>query len=100
MIDYSDLETWRLACARRVACEKMAPTSVNTHLSILRVIRKEATKKMRLARNRADGLQPLPLRNHHTYTEEEPNSLPIEIVPVFLIEDEGAPHWQDSWRLS
>lgn len=84
MVTRSDLEAWRLDCARRVSKKQIAPTTVNTHLSILRVIMKAATSNLDLVRDPADGLKPLPTRNHHTYTAESPNSLPIEVVPVFL----------------
>lgn len=84
MITRADLESWRLDCARKVKQGKMAPTTVNTHLAILRVIMKAATAELDLPRNPCDGLSPLPLRNHRTYTAEEPNSLPPEQVPKFL----------------
>lgn len=63
-----------------------APTTANTWLKLLKVIVNEAVAEYELPRNPVTGLKPFDTSTHETYTDEEPNALTPEEVPVFLAE--------------
>jgi site-specific recombinase XerD len=78
----SHVESWREEQAVRVQARKVAPTTVNGWLAIMRVLMKAARRKYQLAHDPMDGVEDLDTSEHETYTEEEPNALaPPEVGP-------------------
>ena len=58
--------------------------TVNNWLGVLRVIITSAVSEHNLPRNPVAGIEDIDTSTHFTYAEEEPNSLLVEEVPVFL----------------
>ncbi len=79
----SDIKGWQTRVAAKIKTGDMAPTTANTILSVLRQITDEAVVDFDL-RDPMRGVDPFDTREHSTYTEEEPNSLPPALVPAFL----------------
>lgn len=82
---FADFERWQLAVAAKINAGKMAPTTGNNHLRILRTIMNDAVHAFRLARNPLDGIEPFDTSEHEVYTDEEPNSLAVYEVRPFLV---------------
>ncbi len=80
----SHIQDWKEQIAGLVEAGEYSPTTVNTWLSILRVIAKAAKRKYQLSHDFTDGVTNLNLAEHATYTEEEPNALLPEEVAPFL----------------
>ena len=78
------LEGWRGDVAKRITAKEMSPHTANTRITILKVIMKAAKREFRLARLATEDLRKFDTSEHDTFTEEEPNSLTLEEVPVFL----------------
>jgi len=83
-IRHLDIARWRSQVADRIHADDYAPTTANSWLAELRVIFKAATLRFELGRNPMDGVENFDTRLHHTYTEEEPNSLLATEVPTYL----------------
>jgi site-specific recombinase XerD len=83
-IRHIDIVTWRKGVADKIHDQAYAPTTANSWLGLLRVTFKAATQRFELDRNPMDGIENFDTRLHHTYTEEEPNSLLAHEVPTFL----------------
>jgi len=77
------IKSWQSKIAALIRSDKMAPTTANTILGVLRQIMDEAVSDYDL-RDPMRGIKPFDTREHSTYTEEEPNSLPPQDVPRFL----------------
>jgi len=80
----SHVEVWKEQMGPLIAEKLYAPTTVNGWLSILRVVMKAAALEFELPRVATDGVRDFDESNHVTYTEEAPNALTTEQVPVFL----------------
>ena len=81
---FSDFEKWQLATAAKINAGKMAPTTGNNHLRILRTIMNDAVHAFRLDRNPLTGIEPFDTSEHEVYTDEEPNALTVGEVRPFL----------------
>lgn len=90
----ADVKAWQSKIAKLIQAGKMAPTTANTILGVLRQITDEAVDDFDI-RDPMRGIEPFDTREHTTYTEEEPNSLSPEIVPAFLrgMHQFYAPHY-------
>jgi integrase len=80
----TDIEGWVEAMGRAVQAKRYSPVTVNNWLGVLRVILTSAVSEYGLPRNPIAGIEDIDTSTHFTYTEEEPNSLLVEEVPVFL----------------
>ena len=80
----SDFELWRVRIAKRIAAGEYKPTTANDWLSVLRVIMGAAVLELELDKNPVAGLKDFDTSEHETYTDEEPNSLTVDEVPLFL----------------
>ncbi len=69
---------------KAVQAKRYSPVTVNNWLGVLRVILTSAVSEYGLPRNPVAGIEDIDTSTHFTYTEEEPNSLLVEEVPVFL----------------
>lgn len=83
-IETADVELWKERMAALVAAGDYAPTSINTWLSVLRVIMKAAKRAFDLPSIVTDGVRYLDTSEHEVYTDEEPNALLPAEVPVFM----------------
>jgi hypothetical protein len=79
----SDIKSWQAKVAAKIKVDVLAPTTANTILGVLRQITDEAVTDYDM-RDPMRGVDPFDTREHNTYTEEEPNSLPPDLVPTFL----------------
>lgn len=79
----SDIKSWQAKVAAKIKAGVLAPTTANTILGVLRQITDEAVGDYDI-RDPMRGVDPFDTREHNTYTEEEPNSLPPDLVPTFL----------------
>ena len=80
----SDVEGWKLKMAAKAKASELAPTTFNGWLAILKVITAAAKGEFELDRDPAADVTTLDTSTHHTYTEEQPNSLTVAEVPGFL----------------
>jgi len=83
-IQATHLEAWREDVAKRITAGEMSPHTANTRTTILKIIMKAAKREFRLPRLATEDLRRFDTSEHDTFTEEEPNSLTLEEVPVFL----------------
>jgi integrase len=84
-----DIEEWLAEMGRRVQAKRLSPNTVNSWLSILRVIVNAAVAEYDLPRNPIALVGDLDTSTWHTYTDEQPNSLTPAEVPVFLAKLRG-----------
>lgn len=70
--------TWRITAG------EMSPHTANTRMTVLKIIMKAAKREFRLPRLATEDLRRFDTSEHDTFTDEEPNSLTLEEVPVFL----------------
>lgn len=77
-----EIKTWQGKVAAKIRTGKMAPATANTIIGVLRQITDEAIGDFDI-RDPMRGVDPFDTREHNTYTEEEPNSLPPDAVPTF-----------------
>jgi hypothetical protein len=84
-----DVEEWLAEMGRKVQAKKLSPNTVNSWLSILRVIVNAAVAEFDLPRNPIALVEDLDTSTWHTYTDEQPNSLTAAEVPVFLAKLRG-----------
>ncbi len=80
----ADFEAWLEAMGRRVRSGDYSPVTVNNWLDILRVVITSAVAEHELPRNPIAGIEDIDTSTHFTYSEEQPNSLLVEEVPLFL----------------
>jgi integrase len=78
------VEEWRSGIARLIGAGDYAPATCNGWLSVLRVILQAAKRELGLGRLATDGVKDFDESEHETYSEEQPNALLPEEVPVFL----------------
>jgi hypothetical protein len=78
-----DFADWRDSCARLIAEGRYSPVTMNTDLSILRVILSTAKFELGLMVNPLEGIAPFDTSQHPMYTFEQPNSLTVdELFPA------------------
>jgi len=77
------IKAWQAKIAAKIKAGKMAPTTANTILGVLKQITDEAVTDFDI-RDPMRGVDAFDTREHATYTEEEPNSLAPADVPRFL----------------
>lgn len=80
----ADIEAWLERMGKVVQSGRYSPVTVNNWLDILRVIITSAAEEYELPRNPIAGIEDIDTSTHFTYSEEEPNALLVEEVPVFL----------------
>jgi integrase len=80
----SHVEQWQLGIAGLIQAGDYAPTTANGWLSILRVVMKAAKRKYGLSHLATEDVGDFDTSNWVVYSEEEPNSLLPEQVPLFL----------------
>ena len=80
----ADVLRWLDGQAAMVTEGKVLPGTVNDRLSTLKTIINAAVAELELERNPVLGVKDLDTSVHPTYTEEQPNSLLAQEVPVFL----------------
>ncbi len=83
-IETRHIERWKEGMAGLVAAGDYAPTSVNTWMSVLRVVMKAARRALNLPSIVTDGISDLDTSEHEVYTDEEPNALLPDEVPTFM----------------
>ncbi len=83
-ITTAHVEAWKGEVAALIAAGDYAPTTANGWLSILRVVMKAAKRQLSLPTLATDGVDNFDESEHATYTEEEPNALLPDEVPLFL----------------
>ena len=77
------IKAWQGRVSAKIKAGRMAPTTANTILGVLKQITDEAMVDFDI-RDPMRGVDPFDTREHATYTEEEPNSLAPADVPRFL----------------
>ena len=80
----SDLEAWRHRMAKKIASAEYRPATINTWLSVLKVVFAQAKRDFDLDRNPAETLRAFDTSTHHSYTDEEPNALTADELGRFL----------------
>ena len=80
----ADIEAWLEAMGKAVRSGEYSPVTVNNWLDILRVIITSAVAEHELSRDPIAGIEDIDTSTHFTYSEEQPNSLLVEEVPLFL----------------
>ena len=80
----ADIEAWLEVMGKSVRSGKYSPVTVNNWLDILRVIVTSAVAEHELSRDPIAGIEDIDTSTHFTYSEEQPNSLLVEEVPLFL----------------
>jgi len=83
-IHVSHIEAWKLGLARLIEAEDYSPTTANGWLAILRVIMRAAKRTFGLPHLATEDVTDFDTSDWVTYSEEEPNSLTTEQVPLFL----------------
>lgn len=80
----SHIEAWKTGIGKLIRAGRYSPNTVNSWLSVLRVVMKEGKRDFDLPGLATEGVKNFDTRSHVTYTEEEPNSLTPADVPRFL----------------
>lgn len=80
----ADVERWKAEIGQRIQAKELSPNTANGWLSVLKSILNSAVGELELERNPVAGVRSFDVSTHHSYTEEEPNSLTVEEVPAFL----------------
>lgn len=80
----ADIEAWKANVGRKIRAGEYSPNTANGWLAVLRVIVTAAVAEYELERNPMLGVTPFDTSTHHSYTEEEPNSLTMDELPKFL----------------
>jgi hypothetical protein len=83
-LDVPHVEEWREDMGTLIRAGDYSPTTVNGWLAVLRVIMKAARREFRLTHLATDDVKNFDTSELETYSEEEPNTLLPEEVPVFL----------------
>lgn len=85
-LDRGHVEAWQVGIQKLIAQGHYAPTTANGWLSILKVICKAARRDFGLRSVATEGIESFDTSEHVFYSEENPNALTPEQVPVFLAE--------------
>jgi integrase len=83
-LEVPHVEAWREGMGTLIRAGDYSPTTVNGWLAVLRVIMKAAKREFRLAHLATEDVKNFDTSELETYSEEEPNTLLPEEVPVFL----------------
>ena len=83
-LDVPHVEEWLEGIGALIKARDYSPTTCNGWLSVLRVIMKAAKRELRLPHLATEDVKNFDTSELETYTEEEPNALLPEEVPVFL----------------
>jgi integrase len=78
------VETWKVGIVQLINGGHYSPHTANGWLSVLRVIDRAAKRDLRLAVSFTEGVRDFDTSDHVTYSEESPNALAPEMLPVFL----------------
>jgi integrase len=82
----STIETWKDEVARGIRSGDYSPVTANDWIKILRVIVNAAVVELELPKNPIAGVKGFDTSEHPAYTDEEPNALTPDEVPLFLAE--------------
>jgi integrase len=82
----STFEAWKDEVARKIRSGEYSPQTANDWLKILRVLITTAAVELELPKNPILGVKDFDTSTHATYTDEEPNALTPDEVPLFLAE--------------
>jgi hypothetical protein len=80
---HADIHAWRVRMGEKINAGDYSPHTGNSWLDVLRVILRAAVVQLELPRNPMDGIRNFDT-SEHVYTEEEPNCLTVDEVPLFL----------------
>lgn len=78
------LDGWREDVAKKITADEMSPHTANSRIAILKIIMKAAKRELRLPQLATEDLRRFDTSEHETFTDEEPNSLSLDEVPVYL----------------
>lgn len=79
-ITKTEIERWKVEMAK----EDYSPNTINTVLSVLKAIYSAACDDFKGLDSPASRVKPIDTGRHETYTDEDPNALPAEMVEPFL----------------
>jgi integrase len=80
----ADVEEWKAIQGNRIERGEYSPNTVNGWLSILLTTLRTAVEDLELERDPTRKVAPFDTTEWATYTEEEPNALTADEVPVFM----------------
>jgi integrase len=80
----SHVEAWKAGVGRLIQGGHYKPATANSWLAVLRGILRTAKREFELPGVATDGVKDFDTSAHATYTEEAPNALSADQVPVFL----------------
>ena len=80
----ADILAWQDQVAKRIAAGEISPNTANNWLTALVTILNAYYAEHELERNPTKGLDWFDTSTHHTYTEEEPNSMTDQDAKAFL----------------
>jgi integrase len=83
-IQAAHVDRWKELMGGLVQAGQYSPNTVNSWLGVLRVVLKAGAREFNLERVATDGVANFDASSHVTYSEEAPNALTPEQVPVFL----------------
>jgi integrase len=83
-LDVPHVESWREGMGTLIRAGDYSPTTVNGWLAVFRVIMKAAKREFRLTHLATEDVKNFDTSELETYSEEEPNTLLPDEVPVFL----------------
>lgn len=83
-ITRQDILEWQAGQGLRVERGEYSPVTVNNWLRVLLSTLRSAVIDLDLARDPTRGIRPIDTSTWHTYTEEEPNALTVDEVPIFM----------------
>lgn len=80
----ADVERWRTELGRAIVAGDIKPGTANSRLAALFAIVRAGVAEFELERDPTLGVRKFDTSEHPTYTEEDPNSLPPDLVAPFL----------------
>jgi len=83
-IQSAHVDRWKELMGGLIQAGQYSPNTVNSWLGVLRVVLKAAAREFELPKLATEGVTNFDASSHVTYSEEEPNSLTPEQVPLFL----------------
>ena len=78
------VETWKAGVVQLISDGHYSPHTANGWLSVLRVIDNTAKRDLRLPYSFTEGVRDFDTSDYVTFSEEAPNGLAPEVLPVFL----------------